>query len=140
MSNVFNGSGGDEGPIVLVFKHGKIPGNPVPLKRLLEKFEKEHTGIKVKGEVLPASTDEQHQFYQIVLIGVQSGLFVRLVLGNFSHCAFIWFWFMMGALVVGIEFLLAQEEEQDELMTDEIDTESSFQDLDMNQNVHSNEI
>ena len=84
--------------------------------------------------------DEQHQFYQIVLIGVQSGLFVRLVLGNFSHCAFIWFWFMMGALVVGIEFLLAQEEEQDELMTDEIDTESSFQDLDMNQNVHSNEI
>jgi len=64
-----NGSGADKGPIVLVFKHGKIPGDSEPLKRLLEKFENEHEGIKVKDEVLPASTDEQHQFYVINLEG-----------------------------------------------------------------------
>jgi putative inorganic carbon (HCO3(-)) transporter len=60
--------------------------------------------------------NEQHQFYRSILTGVQSGLFVRLVLGNFSHCAFIWFWFMMGALVVGIEHLITQEMEENELI------------------------
>ena len=63
--------------------------------------------------------DEQHQFYYSILTGVQSGLFVRLVLGNFSHCAFIWFWFMMGALVVGIEHLITQETEENELIESE---------------------
>lgn len=41
-----------------------------------------------------------------VLSGVQAGLFVRLVLGNFSHCAFIWFWFLMAAFTVRLEHLL----------------------------------
>jgi len=63
--------------------------------------------------------NEQHQFYRSIFIGVQSGLFVRLVLGNFSHCAFIWFWFMMGALVVGIEHLITQEMEENELIETE---------------------
>jgi multiple sugar transport system substrate-binding protein len=34
---------------------------------LLDRFEKENLGIKLKDETLPASTDEQHQFYVINL-------------------------------------------------------------------------
>jgi multiple sugar transport system substrate-binding protein len=62
----------DRSTITLVFKHGKIAGDPGPLKRLLEKFEHENPGIKVKDETLPASTDEQHQFYVINLEGKSS--------------------------------------------------------------------
>lgn len=58
--------------IVLVFKHGKIAGDAEPLRKLLLKFEIEHPGIKVKDETLPASTDEQHQFYVINLEGKSS--------------------------------------------------------------------
>lgn len=49
------------------------------------------------------------QLLYYVLCGVQLGLFVRLVLGNFSHCAFIWFWFLMAALVIAIENILVNE-------------------------------
>ncbi len=56
----------------LVFKHGKIAGDPVLFRNLLDKFETEHPGIKVKDETLPASTDEQHQFYVINLEGKSS--------------------------------------------------------------------
>jgi multiple sugar transport system substrate-binding protein len=52
---------------VIVFKHGKIAGDPEPLRKLLDRFEQENQGIKVKEETLPASTDEQHQFYVINL-------------------------------------------------------------------------
>ncbi len=58
--------------IILVFKHGKIAGDPEPFKRLLERFELKNPGIKVKDETLPASTDEQHQFYVINLEGKSS--------------------------------------------------------------------
>ena len=61
--------GNSEKEITLVFKHGKIAGDPRSLKALLKKFEKFHPGIKIKDEVLPASTDEQHQFYVINLEG-----------------------------------------------------------------------
>ena len=54
---------------VIVFKHGKIAGDPEPFERLLKRFEDENPGIKVKDEILPASTDEQHQFYVINLEG-----------------------------------------------------------------------
>ena len=76
--------------------------------------------------------NEQHQFYRAILTGVQSGLFVRLVLGNFSHCAFIWFWFMMGALVVGIEKLLADEleyYEKEDLAEEEVQPEDKISNL-----------
>jgi multiple sugar transport system substrate-binding protein len=53
----------------VVFKHGKIAGDPEPFRRLLDRFEQENPGIKVKDETLPASTDEQHQFYVINLEG-----------------------------------------------------------------------
>lgn len=52
-----------EDTVTLVFKHGKIVGNPELFKKLLEKFEAENFRIKVRDETLPSSTDEQHQFY-----------------------------------------------------------------------------
>jgi multiple sugar transport system substrate-binding protein len=51
----------------IVFKHGKIAGDPALFKALLDRFEAAHPGLKVKDETLPASTDEQHQFYAINL-------------------------------------------------------------------------
>jgi trehalose/maltose transport system substrate-binding protein len=53
--------------VIVVFKHGKIAGDPKPFRELLDRFEREHPGIRVKDETLPASTDEQHQFYTINL-------------------------------------------------------------------------
>ena len=58
--------------VTLIFKHGKIAGDPEPFRELLDRFEKENPGIKVKDETLPASTDEQHQFYVINLEGKSS--------------------------------------------------------------------
>ena len=60
------------GAVTLIFKHGKIAGDPAPFRRLLDRFEVENPGIKVKDETLPASTDEQHQFYVINLEGKSS--------------------------------------------------------------------
>jgi multiple sugar transport system substrate-binding protein len=57
---------------MLVFKHGKIAGDPAEFKKLLNTFEKENPGIIVRDEILPASTDEQHQFYVINLEGKSS--------------------------------------------------------------------
>ncbi|MEW6377476.1 MAG: ABC transporter substrate-binding protein, partial [Thermodesulfobacteriota bacterium] len=53
----------------IVFKHGKIAGDPALFMELIDRFEKKNPGIKIKGETLPASTDEQHQFYVINLEG-----------------------------------------------------------------------
>lgn len=55
------------GTTTIVFKHGKIAGDPKPFRDLLDRFEREHPGTTVKDETLPASTDEQHQFYVINL-------------------------------------------------------------------------
>lgn len=54
---------------VIVFKHGKIAGDPSHLRSLLDRFEREHPGITVRDETLPASTDEQHQHYVVSLEG-----------------------------------------------------------------------
>lgn len=53
-------------PVTLVFKHAKHP-RYLFLTRLIQEFEAEHPGIRVREEILPASTDEQHQFYVINL-------------------------------------------------------------------------
>jgi multiple sugar transport system substrate-binding protein len=58
--------------VTVVFKHGKIAGHPEAFHTLLERFEAEHPGILVKDESLPASTDQQHQFYVISLEGHSS--------------------------------------------------------------------
>jgi multiple sugar transport system substrate-binding protein len=57
------------GVTVLVFKHGKIAGNPEPLRSLIARFERENPGIRIMDETLPASSDEQHQFFIINLEG-----------------------------------------------------------------------
>ncbi len=57
----------ETGTTTIVFKHGKIAGDPAPFRKLLDRFEQENPGIRVKDETLPASTDEQHQFYAINL-------------------------------------------------------------------------
>jgi multiple sugar transport system substrate-binding protein len=58
--------------ITIIFKHGKIAGDPALFRHLLDRFERENPGIRVKDEALPASTDEQHQYYVINLEGKNS--------------------------------------------------------------------
>lgn len=53
--------------VTLVFKHSKLFGDPEPLFALVEEFENQNPGIEVRDETLPASSDEQHQFYVINL-------------------------------------------------------------------------
>lgn len=55
------------GATMIVFKHGKLFGDPAPMRALLDEFERQHPGIMVRDETLPASSDEQHQFYAINL-------------------------------------------------------------------------
>ncbi|MCK5504339.1 MAG: ABC transporter substrate-binding protein [Thermodesulfovibrionia bacterium] len=57
---------------IIVFKHGKIAGDPQALADIIADFEKQNPDIKVIDEQLPASTDEQHQFYAINLAGKAS--------------------------------------------------------------------
>ena len=57
---------GPEEPVTIVFKHSKHP-RYAALSELIQKFEAENPGIRVREEILPASTDEQHQFYVINL-------------------------------------------------------------------------
>ncbi|GBD38735.1 putative ABC transporter-binding protein [bacterium HR37] len=53
--------------VTIVFKYGKLFGDPEPLEKLIKEFESLNPDIRVKDEVLPATTDEQHQFYVINL-------------------------------------------------------------------------
>ena len=53
-------------PVTLVFKHSKHP-RYAALSQLIRKFEAENPRIRIREEILPASTDEQHQFYVINL-------------------------------------------------------------------------
>ncbi len=62
----------DRDGTIVVFKHGKIAGDSAKFNRLLEEFEAQNPGISVRDEVLPASTDEQHQFYVVNLEGKSS--------------------------------------------------------------------
>lgn len=62
----------EAGITTIVFKHGKIAGDPQALLDIIAEFEKENSDIKVIDEPLPASTDEQHQFYVINLEGKTS--------------------------------------------------------------------
>lgn len=57
------------GPSTIVFKHGKLSGDSSALRELLGEFERRHPGVRVREETLPASTDQQHQFYVINLEG-----------------------------------------------------------------------
>jgi multiple sugar transport system substrate-binding protein len=57
----------EQGTTTIIFKHGKIAGDPKSFRDLLDRFEREHPGMTVRDETLPASSDEQHQFYAINL-------------------------------------------------------------------------
>jgi len=58
---------GADKTVTLVLKHSKLFGDPDPFDRLLAQFEQGHPNVRVKREVLPSSSDEQHQFYAINL-------------------------------------------------------------------------
>lgn len=53
--------------------------------------------------------NENDDFYFHILNGIQVSLFVRLVIGNFTHGWYIWFWFVMAAMVVCIDNILKKE-------------------------------
>ncbi len=57
---------GPGGPVTLVFKHAKHPRYAF-LTQVVREFEAENPQIRIREEILPASTDEQHQFYVINL-------------------------------------------------------------------------
>ena len=59
----------DHAPTVLVFKHGKLSGDSSVLPGLLREFEQRHPGVMVREELLPASSDQQHQYYAMNLDG-----------------------------------------------------------------------
>jgi len=66
------GTGGPEVQkegVTLVFKHGQMTGGLALLRTLLDRFEAAHPGVTVVDEALPASTDQQHQYYIINLEG-----------------------------------------------------------------------
>ena len=44
-----------------------------------------------------------------MLTGVQFSIILRLIIGNFTHGWYIWFWFLMAALCVSIENILSKE-------------------------------
>ncbi|OPX96594.1 MAG: O-Antigen ligase [Syntrophorhabdus sp. PtaB.Bin006] len=48
--------------------------------------------------------------YANLLRGVQLGLLLRLFIGNFTHSAFIWFWFFNAGLVVALEYVMKKDE------------------------------
>ncbi len=57
---------GPNGRVTLVFKHAKHPRYAF-LTQVVREFEAENPQIRIREEILPASTDEQHQFYVINL-------------------------------------------------------------------------
>jgi multiple sugar transport system substrate-binding protein len=54
---------------VLIFKHGRLSGDERTLSGLLREFERRHSGVTVREEVLPSSSDQQHQYYAMSLDG-----------------------------------------------------------------------
>jgi trehalose/maltose transport system substrate-binding protein len=63
-----NSPGPAEGPVTIVFSHAKHP-QAAFLRELLDQFEAQHPNIRVREQILPSSSDEQHQFYVINLQG-----------------------------------------------------------------------
>ena len=77
----------------LVFKHGKLFGDPAPLRALLDEFERLHPGMKVLDETLPAESDAQHQFYAINLRARSAAFDVLAVdviwVAEFAHAGWL---------------------------------------------------
>lgn len=47
-------------------------GDPAPLRVLLDEFERMHPGMVAHCEMLPAASDEQHQFYAIIIVSPEA--------------------------------------------------------------------
>lgn len=62
-----SGGGDHAATTELVFKHGKLAGDPKVIQALILDFERRHPGVSVREETLPSDTDQQHQFYAINL-------------------------------------------------------------------------
>jgi multiple sugar transport system substrate-binding protein len=62
-----------EGPVTIVFSHAKHP-QAAYLTEIISQFEAEHPHIRVREQLLPSSSDEQHQFYVINLQGSSEDL------------------------------------------------------------------
>jgi multiple sugar transport system substrate-binding protein len=73
------GAGQERAPVTLVFKYARILGNADPLPELLRAFEAAHPGVRVQGEALPWTSDDQHQFYIINLEGRSPGFDVMML-------------------------------------------------------------
>jgi hypothetical protein len=54
--------------------------------------------------------DEETKYIKNTLTGVQLGIIFRIIIGNFTHCAFIWFWFFMAAIVVSVDIIIKEYE------------------------------
>jgi multiple sugar transport system substrate-binding protein len=67
------------GPVRLVFRHSRMPGEGDPLPALLREFERAHPGVRVVTEPLPWTADVQHQFYVINLEGRSAGFDVLML-------------------------------------------------------------
>jgi multiple sugar transport system substrate-binding protein len=63
-----------DGPRRLVFKYGKISAPPGLMRDLLDEFHRENPSVTVDAEMLPSSTDQQHQYYAINLEGGYGGI------------------------------------------------------------------
>jgi len=72
-------AGQESGTVTLVFKYARILGNADPLPGLLRQFEAAHPGVRVQGEALPWTSDDQHQFYVINLEGRSPGFDVMML-------------------------------------------------------------
>jgi multiple sugar transport system substrate-binding protein len=72
-------AGQESGAVTLVFKYARILGNADPLPGLLRQFEAAHPGVRVQGEALPWTSDDQHQFYVINLEGRSPGFDVMML-------------------------------------------------------------
>ncbi|HXF91370.1 MAG TPA: ABC transporter substrate-binding protein [Nitrospiraceae bacterium] len=59
---------------ILVFKHGKLAARPGALAAVLREFERRHPGVIVRDEVLPSTSDQQHQFYAVNLESRNPGI------------------------------------------------------------------
>jgi multiple sugar transport system substrate-binding protein len=65
--------------VTLVLKYARILGPTDPFTSLLGEFEAAHPGVRVRGEALPWTSDEQHQFYVINLEGRSPGFDVMML-------------------------------------------------------------
>ena len=65
--------------VTLVFKYSRILGKGDPVPGLLAEFEAAHPGVRVKGEALPWTSDDQHQLYVINPEGRSPGFDVMML-------------------------------------------------------------